>query len=300
MSTTSDIPNHSNSAGADFLATMEKVPEQMTDALGAFLADHVRGIQFYCDIMDVAGKSDKFFLTICDFGQHLPMEPEELEYMRREAARLRNGKGMLNHIRTVHAPLLHEMLFCMFINTYLQFVTGILKEIFRSRRDMMRSTKTETWETILSFQSIDDLLSFGVEKRVHDLAFLGLRELTSNLRDRNGIDLFPDESDLTRAIRSIEIRNLLTHNRGIINRIILERAGIPSDTLGQKIVVDGYFAIYAGIFFCNSAIEQESRLVAKFHLQTPIRRDKLSLIHSASDDAVGDSKETKHGNKDEK
>jgi hypothetical protein len=70
-------------------------------------------------------------------------------------------------------------------------------------------------DTILEHAAMDDLLASLVERRVNDLSFKGIRALADYLSDRLAFDLFDSQDDLQRAVRIVEIRNLIAHNRGL-------------------------------------------------------------------------------------
>ena len=50
--------------------------------------------------------------------------------------------------------------------------------------------------------------------------------------------LFTNEADLAKAALSVDIRNVITHNRGIINRLFIQLNGQFAEDLGKRVVLD--------------------------------------------------------------
>jgi hypothetical protein len=63
---------------------------------------------------------------------------------------------------------------------------------------------------------------------------LGLRDLDDFFKKRLGIALL-DSDDAGDAIRIVETRKVVTHNRGIINGLFANRTGLGRDSLGSLI-----------------------------------------------------------------
>jgi hypothetical protein len=98
------------------------------------------------------------------------------------------------------------------------------------------------------------------------------------LQQRLSLPLFTSEPDLTRAIRIVEMRNLIVHNRAVINRRFLSQVrdfdGDEGDRL--KLTVD---ILDEADLLAESAAALDQRAVEKFGLPALIRRQEI-------DDAV--------------
>jgi hypothetical protein len=97
----------------------------------------------------------------------------------------------------------------------------------------------------------------------------GMSDLNADLEHRIGCPLFIENDALNKAIRIIEFRNLIVHNRARINRIFLTRipnfAAKPGDVL--KLSVNEFFSDASFLAEHVKCIDERAR--AKFRLPTP-------------------------------
>ena len=99
--------------------------------------------------------------------------------------------------------------------------------------------------------------------------------LATPLRDyvseRLGFELFQDATRLRSAIQLVETRNLIVHNRGVVNRIFLDRVQdveASELTLGATIELSvSRFAREVGTLV-GSVFDIDARAIAKWGLPT--------------------------------
>jgi hypothetical protein len=107
--------------------------------------------------------------------------------------------------------------------------------IFKTQPHALRSNEQVTVEFILQHTDFTELLDALTEEKVLKLTFKGMRELASDLEKKMSFNLFKTESDLEKAVRIIEKRNLIVHHRGIVNRLYLSRTKDQTVTPGQTL-----------------------------------------------------------------
>jgi hypothetical protein len=101
--------------------------------------------------------------------------------------------------------------------------------------------------------------------------------LADFFNDTLHLPLFMDEKDLEGAALNVDIRNLITHNRGIVSRFFLQRHPDYPAPIGSQIVFanDGDVGPILGtlVYFAR---QLDLRAIEKFKLKTlqPIPRDK--------------------------
>ena len=95
----------------------------------------------------------------------------------------------------------------------------------------------------------------------------GTRNLARYFDDRLKLPLFDSDKELEVGVLAIELRNLFTHNQGVVNRVFKERVPTFDCVLGQRInLMEGeprLFAIHA-LALTDSAVSLHTKIVAKF------------------------------------
>lgn len=168
---------------------------------------------------------------------------------------------------TSHLQLFLQMMLCRAVDNFLTYISQLLSLIFTARPEMLKSGETARLEMILQFKTMEDLIDALVERRVTDLAYQGMRDLAKDLSKRIGFELFERAEDLERAVRIIEVRNLVVHNRGIVNRLFLSR--LPGYAqLGDRLEMEGKEVLNDMEFLAQSVANIDKRAGEKFRLST--------------------------------
>ena len=184
--------------------------------------------------------SDTFIAKILEVldaapaGQRALLIEDEL-FQKLKVAFLDSGGCERDFAR--HAPFLFEMLFCRAIDNYLTYISELLTLIYTTRPEMLRSNETVTMEEIFQCGNMEELVSRQTERKVLELSYNGLRKLDCELTKRTSFCLFQDPDDLAIAAAIMEKRNLVVHNRGIVNRKYLKMVPNSPKQPGQKIEV---------------------------------------------------------------
>lgn len=161
-----------------------------------------------------------------------------------------------------------EILYCRGIDNFLTYISNLLQLIMRAKPDLLKSNEQIRVEEALSFDSIDSLTSHIIEKKVSELSYLGMRDLDKYLKDRIGLSPFRDENELNRAVDTILVRNLITHNRGIVNKIFISRASRIIAEIGTIIPLKNETVFAELEFLKSSALNLDKSASDKFKLLT--------------------------------
>jgi hypothetical protein len=167
------------------------------------------------------------------------------------------------------------------VDNFLMFLTELLSLAYRTRPAMLlsrlrdvesgrgREQESVPLELVLEHGSLEELVEALVERRVTALAYRSVRDLQTYLDSQLGLTLFDAEADLARAVELVEQRNLITHNRGIINRLFLSR--VPNSAaykFGSQLVLNTD-AVFDGVeFLASIATAIDERAVAKWGIET--------------------------------
>jgi hypothetical protein len=137
-----------------------------------------------------------------------------------------------------HTVLLAEMAFLRVVDNYLTYLTELLSEIFLARPETLRSSEQVKVDFVLGHASMDELIARLAQRKVDRLAFSGMGELANYFGEDLKLPLFLVDGDLERAVRLIEVRNLLVHNRGIVNERFKFRVRTSTEDIGSQVTVD--------------------------------------------------------------
>jgi hypothetical protein len=188
-----------------------------------------------------------------------------------ESTRCENqlGEGVgPREVAVNYKNLIREMWLCRAADSYLTYLSEELALVFRTRPETMKSPESVKLDVILGYSKMEDLISALAERRVHDLSYQGMQDLTDYLKERLGFDLFPVAQQLNDVRRIVETRNLIVHNRGVVNRVFLSR--LPSYPAKPGEQIDLSRSLTDTLVLAQSVADIDPRAAAKFRLPTPV------------------------------
>jgi len=236
--------------------------DNVSDPCKLFFCDYVRYMTFVDTIFRIAQTADKSSQGLVAALSALSADKEVAVAFAAEAE---EGIGA-DILLGVYATLVAEMLWCRGVDNFLTYVAQLIGLVFRTRPETLRSSKTETLETMLKFKSMEELVDYVAEKRVYDLTFRGMRDLRGTLLRELDFDLFPVDERLDRAVLIIEDRNLIVHNRGVINDVYVRRTAAEWAKVGGRQIVALLCAQRCMRFLAHAASDIDQRAVHKFGL----------------------------------
>ena len=156
----------------------------------------------------------------------------------------------------------HQAVAMMFAHTD-AFVADTLRVVCRVKPEVLRTGKQLTWETALSYPSMDDLLSGLVEEFSYEFGWKTLRHRLEFFHDRFGVDLDipPDELNLLKTFE--QRRHLIIHNGGVVTEKYIAETGDANTRVGRPIVVSradvrtlgNTVSLLGGELFCAIAVK---------------------------------------------
>jgi len=261
--------------------------DHFTQSCKVFFCDYARYMTFVDTVFKIARMADMSSQGLTAILSVLP--DTEKEGAKRLSTTAEKGIGA-DRMLNVYANLIAEMLWCRGVDNFLTYVAQLLGLIFRTRPETLKSSKTETLETILEFRSLEELVNHLADKRVYDLTFCGMRDLRAALLKELNFDLFPVGDRLDRAILIIEDRNLIAHNRKVMNEVYVRRTGAEWAKIGAQQVHGLVCAQRCMRFLAHAVVDIDNRAVEKFRLPADSVTDECRgcvTNASASVPAVG-------------
>jgi hypothetical protein len=135
------------------------------------------------------------------------------------------GKGEAFKRVQKFSPLFSRNLVVGMANNFFSYVSEMLQHVLRRKPEVLRSSERLTNEEVLQFTRVKELIAYMADKKVNELAYGGLRGVEEYVKDRLGIAMFDNEDERIKLTILAELRNIHTHNRGIVNEIFLKRVG---------------------------------------------------------------------------
>jgi len=246
-------------------------PRRATEPCRRFSVEHNRTLDLYVYIYVLADRVD----TLSKRWEELPHKMAEAAFGPSDEDR-KELRAKIDAIEKTGAVsewrkllrLISEMVYCRGIDNYLTYVSEILALVFRTRPETLRSDEKVALSTVLAHPTMEELVRALAELKVHQLSYRGMEDLASYLASRLKWSLFVSSQERDRIVKLVERRNLIVHNRGVINDLFRRRyPGESVDRDGRiKVSVEDVrrdFAIIA-----RSAYSLDRRTAIKFTLGT--------------------------------
>lgn len=239
-----------------------RVPESGTGACERFFLEHMRLAHFVGFVAALATRADE----VVRVARQALDEPE-----------LDPSKGALSTLRR-HRQLLLQMTLSRGVENYLAYLSEVLALLFETRPETMRAkidddsrrrgTQPEAvpLDLILEHTSMEELIAFLTERRVNELSYKGMAGITAYVSEKLAFSLFEDEEMSDRIVHLVEIRNLIAHNRGVVNRTYKRRVGDDSLVVGARIELDVNDVFDDLERLAGSVADIDARAVAKWAL----------------------------------
>ena len=168
----------------------------------------------------------------------------------------------------IHGPILDEMLFCRGVNSFLTYIADLMTMIYEKYPKKLDSNKQMTYGFGIEHHMAGDLISALAEKTVIELAHQRFDALAKHFKKDLELVLFQEDIQSTNAALSVDIRNIITHNRGVVNRTFIQRNPRFTGDLGKRIVLSKEEGreMLADLGYC--ARQLDLRAIKKFGLPT--------------------------------
>lgn len=168
----------------------------------------------------------------------------------------------------IHSAILDEMLFCRGVNSFLTYLADLMTLIYEKYPQKLPSNKQTTYRFSIEHHLARDLISALAEETVLELTHQNLADLAKYFEKNLDLVLFAKDTHAENAALCVDIRNLITHNRGIVNRFFLRRNPRFADDLGKRAVLGekDRQEMLSTLGYC--ARQLDLRAIKKFALET--------------------------------
>jgi hypothetical protein len=264
--------------GTDEAITSSQPPSDVTDAFNRFRTDHVQLVNFIHYVTSLATRADE----VVKIARRALANVDDPDAPSRKDETPDDGPGVAITTLRRFQQLILQMMLTRAVDNFLAYISELLALIFRHKPETLRSRETIPLDLALQYRTMEELVEHLADRRVHRLSYQGMRDLVEYLDKELNFKLFENASDLETAIRWNEYRNLITHNRSIVNELFLGRVGETRFAVGQflRLEVDEVFGSLE--FFAGQTQRIDKSAVAKFGL--PVRSGRELPLPDAAQD----------------
>ena len=139
--------------------------------------------------------------------------------------------------------LINSLLLVYLAALFDAFVSDTVRAIMLYRPEVIRSSKQLTYEDILRFDNFSALLSSMIEREIVDFTYKSFKDQSNFIEDKFGIDIGNSGIKTDEICEILATRNLLIHNKGIVNKIYKDTVPDCEFKIGdERIVTNGYLS----------------------------------------------------------
>jgi hypothetical protein len=177
------------------------------------------------------------------------------KFVRDTMARIEKSNARFSDI-----DLMLQIFFCRHYDNFEIFLEELLGDIVRSEPALLDGVK---------LRKADDGLPAAekLERRIEKVARLPLSQLAETARDEMSFEIFTDQKVEQRLIYLSDVRNLLTHRHGIVDRHFAERHRESGLDVGKSLVVGMEFTRDAVGDMTRAAVDIQARAESRFKFQ---------------------------------
>jgi hypothetical protein len=260
---------------------MPSLPAKGTAAAQGFFAAARFDSSLLHFIIDVVLRGDH----IAFVAKHA-LEGSE-EYKKLDPAQLATADpGPLTRFLRNRRQVLLEMFLARLIDNFQSYLVDLVRAVLHARPAMLSTRQqTLTLEELLKYERIEDLIHEVIEKRVNALAYEGFGELYSWCAER-GLEIRVPELDRDAVVELIATRNVIAHNRGLVDEKYLRTVAQSRFSLGEvrKLHIDDLLG--AQSLLHRAVAETDHAAVMKFQIEAaPLVADAVPPPLTSMEDA---------------
>lgn len=116
-----------------------------------------------------------------------------------------------------------EIMVIRSVDNFTTFLAEMIEACIERRPELLHSQEQIKVEEVLQISNKRDLVSYLINRKINELAYQGLKGIEEFFDKRLNIPI-TEESELRDWLSfAIELRNIYTHNRGIVNHVFVKR-----------------------------------------------------------------------------
>jgi hypothetical protein len=196
-------------------------------------------------------------------------EPEHQKMLEK----VEQEKGIkFKEFKEKYAHFVSENMIIRLVDNFLNFLSESVKNCVLAKPDLLKSKETVEFEEIMNFKDYNELIIYLVDKKINELSYGGMKKIAEFLATRTKINLWESDDEKALLSVSIELRNIYTHNRGVVSAVTLRRLAKEKHPFSLKAGKRFYADFDDILVMANNmfaiALRLDSEVTAKFHVET--------------------------------
>lgn len=164
-----------------------------------------------------------------------------------------------------------EIMVIRSVDNFMSFLSETLQACMFKKPELLRSKEQIKTEDALRFSNRRDFVDFLVSRKLNELSYGGLRGIEEFFDQRISVPLIESEQERTALSVAIELRNLYTHNRGVVSELFLSRLHGKTQgydfVMGKRFHADFDEIVRLGNNLFDIAIRLDSTILKKFGVE---------------------------------
>lgn len=119
--------------------------------------------------------------------------------------------------------LMLQLFFCRHVDNFQIFLEEMLRAIYLKQPGLLKRSEPIAVEKVLVHETMDAFVDDLRENRILKIAYKSVSVLASIVKEDMKFELFPDRRTAQDVALAFDVRNLVTHNYGIMNKIFLSK-----------------------------------------------------------------------------
>jgi len=183
---------------------------------------------FFHWLLHLVGSADHVVKIATEALISVTDSEEERRRMKEKA----HQPGPLDELKR-QRQLILEIVLVRHIEAYLNYLAGLLFEIFTQRPETLRSSDQVEVSRVLQHKSIQELVHELAQRKVDSLSYSSFDDLAAFFSARFGLEIVQQDAVVT-IKEAIETRNISVHNRCIVNERYVARTGADPGRIGKR------------------------------------------------------------------
>ncbi|HYI07802.1 MAG TPA: hypothetical protein VEK57_01920 [Thermoanaerobaculia bacterium] len=159
----------------------------------------------------------------------LPHASQELQHLSRHHYR----EWALVQNDALFVQFTDETVLCRLVDAFHIYLADVIRLTLKHEPRLLRSNTVLKAEEILDYNSLDEIVEHLITKKVDELAYRGFHAVLEYVRKGMGATMSLSEDVMSSATRAIAVRNIIVHNRGVVNQRFIDQTGASDVSPGS-------------------------------------------------------------------
>lgn len=146
------------------------------------------------------------------------------------------------------------------------YLTRMLLRVFLEKPGTLKNSEKIEIGEVLESKNLEEVVQKIAVKRVNELSYSGLEGIIDFLNTKLGLGYDKKSTSFMKAKELIEIRNIITHNQGLVNSLFVKRTGRKDIKIGDRFPLNIPYAIDAARQLEEVVINLDKLFLSHFKL----------------------------------